>query len=107
METALSWPNLSKPDPTRVAAEWIDDTVTAIRNRGHTRQHALRLAAVELGLSFRRARALVYGEPVALRDEELGQIRAAFLVHLDAEATQLAAREAAARERLRLLAAEW
>lgn len=103
METALAWPQLSKPaktDAARHAAELVDDTVTDIRNRGHTREHALRLAASILGLRFRRARALLYGDPVALHDEELARIRTAFLRHLDIEADHLTARSAAARARL-------
>jgi len=106
MEHLLTWPNDSKP-AARLAAELVDDTVTDIRNRGHTRQHALRLAALELGLGFRRARSLLYGDPVALPGEELLRIRAGYLAHLDAEAAHLAARSAAARERLaRMLADE-
>lgn len=100
METTLAWPQLSKTDPARHASELVDDAVTAIRNRGHTREHALRLAAAELGLRFRRARSLLYGDPVAVHDEELARLRAAFLAHLDTEAAHLAARSAAARERL-------
>ena len=105
METTLTWPNCSNPDPARQAAALVDDTVTAIRNRGHTRRYALHLAALELGLRFRRARSLLYGDPVTLLDEELAAIRAAYLAHLDAEASQLAARSAAARERLRRMQA--
>lgn len=100
MEQILAWPKDSKADPARQAAEFVDDTVTAIRNRGHTRQHAVRLAALELGLRLRRARSLLYGDPVTLPDAELERIRAAFIEHLDREAQQLAARSAAARARL-------
>jgi urease accessory protein UreE len=106
METALTWPNCSKADPARQAAELVDETVTAIRNRGHTRQYALHLAARELGLRFRRARSLLYGDPVNLPDDELARIQAAYLAHLDAEAAHLAERSAAARERLRRLRGE-
>ena len=101
----MAWSELSR-DPARCAAELVDDTVTAIRNRGHTRQFALRLAAAELGLGLRRARALLYGDPVALPDTELARIRSAFLAHLDAEAAHLAARSVAIRERHRRMAAE-
>jgi hypothetical protein len=100
MERILTWPENSKP-PARLAAEYVDEAVSAIRNRGHTRQHALRLAARELGIRFRRARALLYGEPVTLHDEELAAIREAFLRHLDAEAAHLERRMVVARERLR------
>ena len=100
MEHSLTWPKDSKP-PARLAAEYVDEAVSAIRNRGHTRQHALRLAARELGIRFRRARALLYGDPVTLHDEELARIRAAFLRHLDAEAAHLERRLAAARDRAR------
>jgi hypothetical protein len=105
MEQTLTWPNDSKTDTARQAAVLVDDTVTAIRNRGHTRQHAVHLAAVELGIRFRRARSLLYGDPVALLDAELADIRRAFLAHLDTEAAHLAARSAAARERLRRMQA--
>jgi hypothetical protein len=103
METSVAWPHHSDIDRTRLAAVLLDDAVTAIQNRGHTREHALRLAAQTLGLTFRRARALLYGEPVALLDEELARIRAAFLAHLDAEAAHLDARLAAVRERMQRL----
>src|SRR5579862_3133742 len=100
METVLAWPKNSKtePDPARVAAELVDETVNAIRNRGHTRSLALRIAAAELGLGLRRVRSLLYGDPVVVADEELARLRAAFLRHLDAEAARLEARSAAARE---------
>ena len=55
METTVTWCDSSKADPARRAAELVDDTVTAIRNRGHTREHALRVAARELGIGLRRA----------------------------------------------------
>lgn len=111
METALAWPQLSKSgaaktDAARSAAELVDDTVTDIRNRGHTREHALHVAASVLGLRYRRARALLYGDPVALHDDELARIRAAFRRHLDIEAEHLTARTAAARERLLRMAEE-
>jgi hypothetical protein len=60
----------------------------------------LRLAAMELGIRLRRARSLLYGDPVTLLDAELIAIRVAFLRHLDAEAAHLAARLAAVRERM-------
>ena len=105
METALAWPKNSKthrdPDPARIAAELVDETVTAIRNRGHTRYLAARIAAAELGLGLRRLRSLLYGDPVVVADEELTRLRAAHLRHLEAEVVHLAARSAAARERLR------
>jgi hypothetical protein len=109
METALAWPKSSKPardpDPARVAAELVDETVNAIRNRGHTRSLAVRIAAAELGLGFRRVRSLLYGDPVVVPDEELARLRAAFLRDLDAEAAQLEARSIRAREQLaRMLA---
>jgi G:T-mismatch repair DNA endonuclease (very short patch repair protein) len=101
MEQSVAWPQHSNDNEARRAAALLDDAVTAIRNRGHTREYALRQAAKEFGLRFRRARAILYGEPVVLLDSELARIRAAFLAHLDAEAEHLAARSAAARERLR------
>ena len=105
METALAWPKSSKPardpDPARVAAELVDETVNAIRNRGHTRSLAVRIAAAELGLRLRRVRSLIYGDPVVVADEELVRLRMAYVRHLESEVVQLAARSAAARERLR------
>ena len=111
METALAWPKSSKPardpDPARVAAELVDETVNAIRNRGHTRSLAVRIAAAELGLGLRRIRSLLYGDPVTVAEEELARIRDRFLTHLDIEAAQLEARSARARERrARMLADE-
>jgi hypothetical protein len=105
MEQTLTWPNDSKTDTARQAAVLVDDAVTAIRNRGHTRKHAVHLAALELGIRFRRARSLLYGDPVSLLDSELADIRAAYLAHLDAEVAHLSARSAAARERLRRMQA--
>jgi hypothetical protein len=101
METSLAWPHNSDAEKARRAASLLDETVTAYRNRGHTREHALRVAARTLGLRLRRAKALVYGEPVMVADDELARIRAAFITHLEAEADHLAARSAAARERRR------
>lgn len=106
MERTLAWPDSSKVDPARRAAEMVDDAVTSIRNRGHTREHALRVAARELGIRFRRARALLYGDPVTVFDEELASIRAAYLRHLDIEAAHLAARLNAVRERCRSISEE-
>jgi hypothetical protein len=100
MERTVAWSNNSHNDRTRRAALLVDDTVTHIRNRGYSRGHALRLAAQELGLRLRRARALLYGDPVVVLDDELARIRAAFLRHLEAEAQDLALRSAASRERL-------
>lgn len=100
MERSLAWPHDSDAEKARKAASLLDETVTAYRNRGHTREHALRVAARMFGLRLRRARAILYGEPVVLLDEELARIRAAFLQHLSAEAEHLAARSQAARKRL-------
>jgi hypothetical protein len=101
MERILTWPNDSRPDPDQLAAAMVDDAVTAIRNRGHTRRYAVHVAARELGLRVRRVRSLLYGYPVTLLDEELAEIRGGYLRHLDAEMAHLSARLAAARERLR------
>lgn len=101
METSLAWPQNSDSEKARQAASLLDEAVTAYRNRGHTREHALRLVARMFGLRLRRARALLYGEPVLVQDDQLNRIRESFLAHLDAEAEHLAARSAKARERLR------
>jgi len=101
METSLAWPHNSDAEKARRAALLLDETVTAYRNRGHTREHALRLAARMFGLRLRRARAMLYGEPVVVLDDELKRMRSAFIAHLDAEAEHLAARSAKARERLK------
>ena len=106
METTVTWCDCSKADPARRAAELVDDAVTAIRNRGHTREHALRMAARELGIRFRRARALIYGDPVVVFDEELARIQAGYLRHLDAEYEHLTARLDAVREQCRRFSEE-
>jgi hypothetical protein len=98
MEGTVAWSEDSN-DKTRRAALLVDDAVNSIRNRGHTRKTALGIAAQELGLRVRRVRALLYGDPVVVLDEELARIRAAFLRHLDEDAKDLAARSEAARER--------
>jgi hypothetical protein len=110
METALAWPKNSKthrdPDPARIAAELVDETVNAIRNRGHTRSLAVPIAAAELGLGIRRLRSLLYGDPVVVTDDELTRLRAAHLRHLNAEVAHLLTRAHAARERCRRMIEE-
>lgn len=86
-------------DIVRDAAALIDDAVTALRNRGHTREHAVRQAALFFGLPESRAKGLLYGKVFALAAEEYRAIKARFLDHLDAEADYLAARSQAARAR--------
>jgi hypothetical protein len=86
-------------DGGRRAAELLDDAVSHYRNRGHTRATALGMAAKALGVTLRRAKGLVYGEPVAIDKDELDAIRAAFLDHLDEEAETLSQRLQDIRER--------
>jgi hypothetical protein len=105
METAVTWSHNSDDDKTRQASKLFDEAVLSIRNRGHTTEHALCLAAKEFGIRLRRAKALLYGEPVVVLDDELARIRAAFLKHLETDAEYHAARSAASRERLRRMEA--
>lgn len=83
------------------AASLVDDAVTSIRNRGFTREHAVKQAAQSLGVPESRAKALLYGKVFAVAAEEYRSIKARFLAHLDAEAEYLSQRAEAARMRRR------
>lgn len=92
---------MSRSDtPERDAAAIIDECVTVLRNRGHTRQAAARDAAVWLNTSFRRVQSLLFGEPVRVDDAELTELRAAYARLLDDEARDLERRMALTRARL-------
>lgn len=106
MKQTMAWSHFSKSDPLRQAAEWIDQTVTAIRNRGHTREHAMEQASLALGVGRRRVRALLYGEAFSIAPDELDRLRDGFLAHLDDEAEHLAQRAAEARARRRQMELE-
>lgn len=60
---------------------------------------ALARAARDLGLSVRRVKALHYGEPVAVRADELAEARRRWLMRLDREAARLDAEVALLRAR--------
>jgi type II secretory pathway component PulM len=60
---------------------------------------ALARSARDLGLTVRRVRALYYGEPVALRADEVSTARARWLARLDREAARLDAQAALLRAR--------
>jgi len=80
-----------------------DDTVSRIRNRGHTRQIALNYAASALGVTARRIRALVYGEAYTIEPAEHLKLKAEYRRFLDEEARDLERRAAEARARIREL----
>ena len=101
MGEQMPWTQTLHHDPVREVAELIDDVVTAIRNRGYTRERAMKQAALELGMTHRRVRSLTWGEAWRVTAEEHAAIRARFLDFLDREAEQLAARSEAARARRR------
>lgn len=101
MGQSMAWSNFSKLDPLREAASMLEETVTAYRNRGHTRQHAVEQAALALGMTPRRAKALLYGEAFNVALDEYNAIKQRFLEHLDQEAESLAARFEAVRAKRR------
>jgi hypothetical protein len=94
-------------DHSLYAGALLDEAITDIRNRGHTREHATVLAARLFGLPLRRVvrLALCGGRETRVLDAERDRLRAAFLLHLDEEAAHLEARAAAARERYRRMLA--
>lgn len=87
----------------REVAGFVDETVTAYRNRGHGRTLAIDLAAAALGMTARRVKAIVYGEPISGSDNEFRAIHQAYLRHLGDEAAVMAARIEALRAKRREL----
>lgn len=87
----------------REVAALIDDTVSAFRNRGYTREVAIQQAALALGMPPRRAKALIYGEAFSMAADEYAAIKARFVDHLDDEAASLAARFEAVKARRKQL----
>ena len=83
----------------RSAAELLDDSVTAFRNRGFTREAGIEQAALALGIPVNRAKALLYGRLYSVAADEYQAIHARFLTHLDEGADSLARRSAEARVR--------
>ncbi len=81
----------------------VTETFDAWRNRGHTRAHAIEFTARELGLTERRVRSYLNGEPVNPRIAEYERVTIGFPLHLDALADELTRRRDAARERRRAL----
>jgi hypothetical protein len=65
---------------------------------------ALERAAADLGLTARRVKALHYGEPVALRADELVLARQRWRIRLDHEAHMLEQRAALLRARCHAMA---
>lgn len=70
----------------------LDQVVTDYRNRGHSRTLATEQAALALGITTRRAQALLYGQAFKITREEYRAIKAQYMKHLDAEAESLSAR---------------
>ena len=99
MGQTMAWSHFSVTDDVRQASLLLDETVTSFRNRGFTRERAVALAAAALGISPRRARAILYGEVFAVMATEYRAMRRAFLEHLDDEARHLAERHAAVKAR--------
>jgi hypothetical protein len=79
----------------------LDDTVNAYRNRGYTRTDAIEQTALALGLSSRKAKAILWREPFALTREELASIHHRFLTHLDDQMSHHEAQKEKLRLRLR------
>jgi hypothetical protein len=85
---------------TSDARFYMRDAATSMRNRGHTKEHALRLLADLFGLKVRRAVALVRGcDSIRLSDEELRRFKLRYEAHLAEEIEHLSARSAEAHER--------
>lgn len=80
-------------------AGMVGETVRWHRLAGAKIGEALTRAGRDLGLSTRRAKALHYGEPVALRADEVAAARARWLARLDREAARLDAQAALLRAR--------
>jgi hypothetical protein len=96
MEAQMPCSNPYK-DPLRVAAEWLDQYVIAIRNRGYTKRYAIKQASQHFGVSRRRVEALIYGQAFAMPDDEFKRVLDQYLCHLDEDAEAHAARSAEAR----------
>lgn len=88
---------------TSEIATMADDIVTAIRNRGHTREQAIADAAGYLGMKASRVRDFIYGRVFATSREERAAARARYLAFLDDEAEQLMRRAEEARVRRRAM----
>lgn len=85
----------------RKIAEMADEVVTAIRNRGHTREQAVTAAAERLGMRVSRVRDFIYGRVFSTNREERAAARARYLAFLDDEADQLMRRSEEVRARRR------
>ena len=87
----------------RQAALWLDEIVSDYRNQGHTRERAIDFAAAFVGLTARRVKAVLYGEPCAFLDVEESALKRRYLAHLDSQAAHHQAKYQALRERRRQL----
>jgi len=87
----------------REVAGFVDETVTAYRNRGHGRTLAIELAAAALGMTARRVKAIIYGEPISGSVEEFEAIHGAYMRHLDDEERVMLARIEALKAKRRNL----
>lgn len=85
------------------AGQLIDEAVTHIRNRGHTREHAILAVADYLGLNPHRAKKLAYSDVEAIDPEEYKAILFRFRGLLDSEEENLASRLASVKRRRRQL----
>jgi len=98
-----AWQNFSE-NYVRKATEVVVDTVVDYANRGYSRQIAIEQAALSLGMTPRRVKALWY-EPdtVSVRRAEFERLKQMYTAHLEAKADELAQRSREARERARVL----
>lgn len=96
-----TWSKVSMIDTVRDVASWIDDVVSAYRNRGFSRAVATDQAALALGITPRRAKSFLYSEAFKVSDEERAAIRIRYLRHLDDEAEHFRQRLEDAKARRR------
>jgi hypothetical protein len=90
-------------DPDREVAIWLDNAVNDFRNRGLTKGEAKQQAAQALGISPRRAHAILYGQPFRVARTAINKLRDRYMAHLEQEAANLERRAAAAMARRREL----
>lgn len=104
MGQTMSWSNFSvSPDPLNGAMDIARHTVRGKRQKGSKIGAAIEQAALALGTTPRRTRALLYGEVFAVARAEYYRLLDRFLAHLDAEAVELEKEAEAVREHRRQL----
>ena len=106
MGAVMACSKVSVIDALREVTILLDEAVTSYRNRGHSRAVATDDAAKALGVTPRRAKALLYGESFKVTDEEHRAIKLAYLAHLDDEAAHFSAMLDAAKTKRRMMEME-